>query len=589
MKHFKPLIIYLSILSIITLAIFANNPLKVYAEVPATQKAVAHEGTWTGYNFDVDIFGKYWTIEDISEIPINSFTGNQYYYTFDNIKFTNISASEVYGLILTRGMGLVYAPNKLAPLLQAFLAEISTPKYSGFVQGGVYDGSNNLIGYALNDITGCYYEGITISNDTPYTVPDNQVDNVYNFFEYYTGQSTTVPDYFTYTCPTDNYIAQAWNVNNNSYHPDYEEGRINNYNVIRASYDNCLDFKLGVDPSTKQIQNSRTWYGNSGCSYNFTDYDEIVYISSSNESTWSNYCNDYQITKEDNTLLFTDLVTITEEHKLNYSLEYQVYNTNNLQQTNTRQYVMSINVNTPNINYTDVTNNFYLGVATGTVPSAIYYSQAINTPTGENITIFKDITTYNSLVVNKTYNNDYYKSTTYNNYDTTNDNSFTVNYSSVVNSTTNNTTIYNDTQDIFYDNVDNGGSIVVPAPDITIIINNIIPDYTEPDPDDPSGGGGGSGGSGDEDINDDNVLSALLAAIRHFFQIIGRLIGTILTGLLEVINAILESITGIMESMSGVTDFITALFSWIPEPVPQVLGLAISITILCALIRFIRG
>lgn len=588
MKHFKPLIIYLSILSFITLAIFSNNPLKVYAEVPTTQKAVAHEGTWTGYNFDVDIFGKYWTIQDISEIPINSFTGNQYYYTFDNVKFTNISASEVYGLILTRGMGLVYAPDKLSPLLQAFFSEITNPKYSGFVQGGVYDGSNNLIGYALNDITGCYYEGITISNDTPYTVPDNQVDNVYNFFEYYTSQSTTVPDYFIYTCPTDTYVAEIWNKNNRDYRPEQEEGRINNYNVIKSSYDNCLNFKIGIDPSTKQIQNSRTWYGTTVPSFNFTDYENITYISSSNENTWTSYCNDYHITKEDNNFLFTDLAIATEEKVINYALTYKAFDTNTLQETTTRNFTMSGDINNPNINYTNTTNDYYLGVAGQLQPGQIFYS-ALQTPTGTDITIFKDIQTYNSLVVNKTYNNDYYKSTTYNNYDTTNDNSFTVNYSSVVNSTTNNTTIYNDTQDIFYDNVDNGGSIVVPAPDITIIINNIIPDYTEPDPDDPSGGGG-SGGSGDgDDINDDNVLSALLAAIRHFFKIIGQLIGTILTGLLEVINAILESITGIMESMTGVTDFISALFSWIPEPVPQVLGLAISITILCALIRFIRG
>ena len=58
-----------------------------FADVPSTQKAVAHQGGWGNYDFDYLFHGKYWTIDNATGIPTGSLLSPKYFYTDDNERF----------------------------------------------------------------------------------------------------------------------------------------------------------------------------------------------------------------------------------------------------------------------------------------------------------------------------------------------------------------------------------------------------------------------------------------------------------------------------------------------------------------------
>ena len=53
--------------------------------------------------------------------------------------------------------------------------------------------------------------------------------------------------------------------------------------------------------------------------------------------------------------------------------------------------------------------------------------------------------------------------------------------------------------------------------------------------------------------------------------------------------SVLEAITTLMGSITNLSDFFASILDWLPEPIPQVLGVGVSICILAAVIKFIRG
>lgn len=584
MKHFKHLIVYVSILSILCVALFATNPLKVYADVQATQKAVSHNGAWSGYAFDFRLLGKYFTIEDSTGIPTSTTLLPQYFYTDDQVTFYALDGKKLYTAILNRAVGIVAQTDLLTALYQSFCSLVANvTDTNNYVQGGLYDSNNNFLGYCVNDISGCYYQQ-PLPEDTPAVdVPDDLSDDVHNHYIYYTDNDTTIPDYLTYTPPNTDNALDKWKTDG-TYHPEYDQGKKNNFELVLPLYDICLDYQVVYD--------SNSWspidftYDIYGCEFHFIDDTNKTFIFNNYGNSWQSFTSQYGITPDNTELLYTDVISNMEVNKSNSTyIYYNIVDRTTGSNITYDTYSMSNNVDSPNLTPSG-SSTWAIRLGPKSAIKGNTGTPAFTTVLGKNITIYKDWQTYQNINVNKTYEPNSYKSTIFYNYNVEEDNSFTINYTYIDNSETNNETIYNEGTDIFYDEVDKGEpSIGTPPIEITIIIENVIPENgggggnEEPDPDNPN----------DDDINNDNVLSALLVAIRHFFSVIGQLLGTILTGLLEMINAILESITGVMSSLTGITDFLAALFAWLPTPIPQVIGIGFSMCILAALIKFIRG
>ena len=201
MKFINKIIIYISVVTIVTIYLFSGTQKKVYAEVPSTQKAEFHNGTWSPLNWTYIFHQKYWTIQDATGIPTSTLTNPNYFYTDDNETFFEVSGTELIQIILNRGIGIVLQPRKATDFIGYFFGQIKTPLDTVaqlYVEGGLYDGNNQFLGYCLNDITGCYYEGITIpANQPAIDIPSQTTNNVYNCYQYYSEQNSTIPDYVT--------------------------------------------------------------------------------------------------------------------------------------------------------------------------------------------------------------------------------------------------------------------------------------------------------------------------------------------------------------------------------------------------------
>ena len=193
------------------------------------------------------------------------------------------------------------------------------------------------------------------------------------------------------------------------------------------------------------------------------------------------------------------------------------------------------------------------------------------------------ITFYKNLSVKINMDDDiyqppYYTTDNYKNYDPNISNSFNTTYQNVNNSVSNNSTIYETATNEFSNYYDNG---VVETNNITNNVTNITNNYY---------GNGGEVNPDNPDNPDDNsTLDEILRAILRFFNAIGDIIGTLLASVINLIDSVLEALAGVMENLTGASDLFSELFSWIPEPVPQILGAGFGICLVCGIIKFIRG
>lgn len=551
----KKLIIYLSSIVILFNSIFLFS-LNVSASdtVPSEYIARAHGTTFSSLQWTYQNLNKYFIIDNPEGIEPSILTSPQYFYTADNVTFFKVNGIDLIQLILTRGLNIIYQPEKASAFILAFFNSIklSLEVQGVYIKGGVYDAERNFLGYALNDITGCYYEGIDLPENTPaIDIPSYQVNNIKNFYDYYS--KNDYPDYINIVCPSDSIIEN--NIQNENYKIFFQNAKEGNKNLFSLPF---------------QITN------NSIVSVNYTGINpsfiipsqEAIFISTDN-SSYQNICQIFDLSKEDNNLLFTEVV-------LNFSniggnaLKYNTYNSSNEIVNNTK-----INYSTQGNPTTTSTNEV---ISTGYKSSGSGYR--LYYPYGTDITVYKNYATYQSINIDKDYEPQGFTGSNYYNYDINNDNSISTTITQIDNSTTTNSAIYDIINDDYYNNVENNN---VNNESITNITNTTINNYypTQTNPDNPS--------VPDKPIEDDTILNAILAALKRFFDAIGKILGTVLAGLLEVIDSVLEAIAGIMDNLSGFTEFITALFSWLPSPVPQILAAGISICILAAIFKFIRG
>lgn len=572
MKKFKNIIIYLSILFITTLSLFSFCNITSFADVPNAQKAVSHNGAWTGYLFDYSLLGKYFTIQDTTGIPVSTELNPKYFYTDDNITFYALQGKDLYTAILNRAIGIVTTSSYLETLWNSFVANIKVKDGSAllYVQGGLYDSNNNFLGYCVNDISGCYYYQPNPADTPAIDVPGELTNDVYNHYKYFTND--VYPDYITVYPPSINYM------NNQSFNSSFNDNvtvEYNNafHNLLNNLNNNYVYFTSGWK------QNKSWWIQNRIYT---RDINSIHFVYGGNNfNNWDNFCNYFNLSKNDCSLLFTEFYDNYLSTGLNISISTRDSNNNSIQvledcyiyDRTLKEFII----------YQSTPSLFRIGNV------SIYHSDGLNMSSqvdldtlgfGHYYTIYKSDEVYNNIR-NKNYSPNSYSSDIFLNYDPTSDNSFQISYNNIDNSTNINQDIYEDSHDYFEDNTNNN---TINNQEINNNTTNIINNYYDNDngdSDNPTGP--------DQGEDEDSILDSILQALKRFFEIIGKLLGTVLAGLLEVIDALLESIVGIMDNLTGITDFIGTLFSWIPSPVPQILGIGISICILTAIIKFIRG
>lgn len=574
MKIKRLSILYFCIISLLFVSIFSTLPsLLVFADVPTNQKVVKHTTTsWTGYPFDYRLHNAYFTVDNTSNVIPSSTTNTPiYFYTADNETFYSLSGKDVYTTVLNRGIGITTVSDILTLLVTDFWNYAALPNSSNFVQGGLYDQSNQFLGYCLNDISDCYYVDLTAPNKPAVTIPSDFTNDVYNHYKYYTGDVDV--DYFTFYPSSPTYLANNINFQNTYGGLDktvFQNFVVDNVNSALQTYSNA-GYMVTSDTYTQTFVEGNTWPRKFLAAFDLNNR-HVLYTSNANR-TWQAFCQYFELVGDNKELLFTDMLAKKNSTDTVW-IDCNIRDNDGTVNNSGTVYQFQVSNNQPVSSTATQSINSYLQIGVFNVPS-------VRTTLGQPYTVYKDEETYQNIKT-KNYEPDSFNDTNYKNYNTNNDNSFTVSTTTIDNSQNINQSIYDDSLSYFNENISVDNS-TINIENITnntsTIINNYYPSESNPDdPEDP-----------DNPVDDDTVLDAILAALKRFFDVIGKILGTVLAGILEVIDSVLESIAGIMEGLGGITDFIGALFSWIPSPVPQILGVGISICILAAIFKFIRG
>lgn len=529
----------------IFVSVFNVSSIVSGATIPSTQIVVAHQGTWSNYVFDYSATGNYYTIQDSTGISNSTYLAPTYFVTYDHVTFHAISGIDAFTTILNYVVGVVVDPSLLDSIYGNFCSAINITdnETNKYMQNGLYNSNDDFLGYCLNDISGCHYSS---AQPQAITYPDYYSDDVNNYYRYY--ERSTDVDYFNVAC-----IPQATalgNYQNNANVINYFNNNLsNNTNYINCFYSYRYSYYQFEGNSTNRI---------------LTIPQNSCGISTLANQNFTDFCQHYSITTG-STLGYSQLLV---DRTYNTLLTYFLYDSLGSKITSFDQ----IQGDSQSNNSVSFTSSFKLGNEISS--SRIYF------PVNGSFTIYKDSTTLTSIKT-QTYNQTTYVTDSYNNYDTTQDNSIEVSPTVVSQAVTNNSLIYQASNDSFYEYVDNS---YIDNSSITNNTTNITNNYYQSgggnDPDDPNN---------PDDPDDNDTLEAILRAILRFFNAIGDIIGTILASILNLIDSVLEALAGVMENLTGMSDFFASLFAWIPEPVPQILGAGFGICFLCGLIKFIRG
>ena len=399
MKFIKNILIYLSILSI--LVTFVTYTPKVYAEVPETQKAQPHS-IFNSFGWQYGLFNKAWTIADPTGIPETSKLTPQYFYTSDNVTFFAVDGYKVLSLITTGGLGLVLKPSELDALIQYFLAAIGSPTQ---VDGGVYDRNNNFLGYALNDISGCYYEGIEVTDDPDITIPKEHLNNMYNFYMFQTGQNKTYADYITVYPPSLDFIKR----NSFQYHDKYNVSTQQEY-YTNLDYFYNKNENLGMSKFLYSANSTSAYMkyavlgnysepqaGGNELSAMCTELNNLHYIQrdDGNYTHWDYFCEDFNLYNGKTTLDYTELWNHAWLGADRY-IGYYAYDDTTNERVSEFPYYYLYDGHQSSTNDTGVV--FTLG-RSGSNGGKPYVGILFGNP----YTVYKDLATYNAINVTNDY------------------------------------------------------------------------------------------------------------------------------------------------------------------------------------------
>ena len=300
MRYIQIFFSYILITSMSIILLLNQFPLRSYASevIPDTKKAVAHSGTWTGYEFDYSLHGKYWTIADSSDMVTSTLNAPNFYFASEGILYKTSGYDFTVKLFLTE-LGIVLNPTKIPTVLGALWDIMSGQVIdNNYVQGAIYGTGGVFIGYALNDITGAYYSGS--GTQTQFEIPNDYPDDLYNFYNYQLRD--TVADYFTVIPPEDNFVKNHLEY---SIPTDIETIK-SNYNLCMEDYANIVSGSFYTEFDNSNYTFNRIWYQRN--SYLSVGNSNTLYINKSIDSQWVKFCLNYGLNDQNKTLNYSDLI-----------------------------------------------------------------------------------------------------------------------------------------------------------------------------------------------------------------------------------------------------------------------------------------
>lgn len=491
--------------------------------------AFVHDSVLNGYK-----------MTDDSSLP----NGKYFYYKYDDGKAWYCDLGDAISLCSNKRFGLTYNTSVLTGLMNYF--DTYYLGYTGSAPSqinGVYTNQNVLVGWALNNLSGCQI--VNPNNNNPEIPIDSNTSNyLYVYVNQYLEDNYARPDYINIeTRPKDFFLNKL----------DQQQ---NTYQAL-ANFLNSDDYSIN-----NMVYNPNTLiYSQGGNLLNYP-YSDMFIVST------SEYQFDYyNLGPTKNTVNFTDMLLST------IGFETQVRLKSNISSV---VIAKSVRLNTDGT-YSVVDKD-------GNARMYYYIGGRSNLPCSSEpvITIYRSTSVLNQFL-NGTYAPSYYTSSDYYNYDSSSsDNTFTTTTNEIDNSTETNTTIYNETSESFQEyytennyHVDNSVTIETNQ----TIINNYYGDNSGDDD---------SGGSGGDDDDDSGILDKLIDAILGLFKSIGKILAAVLNGIVDLLSSILETIADISTSFDGITNLFSAVFGWLPDSIVNLMVLGLGLALLAAFITWFR-
>lgn len=516
------------------------------------QKVSASGGSFGDDAFINNGSGSYYIV-DTSDLP----TGTNFYYKYADGYCDALPSNKVITYTINAMNGLAMNAELIGHFITDYLLYGDLFKtaretvHPNFIYTDIND-ATTVIGYALNDITGCVYRN-NAPSDTNVTVPSEIGNDVYNYLDdWIQDNNYDEPDYINFNTQTTAWAKNHVNLSNN-----YASA----YNTLLQNLSG--DFKIvPLDFYGEHYLNSYIYLMPS-LSGNILYYQYQDYHPS-----WSGIVDTYGLDIRHNVVNVVDMLTY------NNTLPCYAYDTTNLQVVTApmERYEALYNGN-----YEQKSNErLYIGGCQG-IPIS---------DTMQSVTVWKDAATMQK-VVNNTYAPNIIYSQRYYDYNSTStDNSSTTTNNNIDSSVTTNETIYNNSSESFTEYYSENNYQI----DNSVVINyndTIINNYYPPDNGDDNGGGSGGGGSGSDD-DDSGILDKLLDAIVGFFKAIGKIIAALLTGLFELLNTILNALAEINNSFEGIKNFLASIFAWFPSSIVSLMVLGLGLALLASFITWFK-
>lgn len=212
---------------------------------------------------------------------------------------------------------------------------------------------------------------------------------------------------------------------------------------------------------------------------------------------------------------------------------------------------------------------------------------------GRTVKIWYDISKFKQYSVNY---QPYYVTQTWNNYDSTIDNSTTITNAEYQYYTDNSQTIYQTIQNNIDNSVTNTGSTLTEA-DVQNIVNDAV-NQIKNEINKDSGDSGDEGNSGSDDSDSGNNeedsgsggtgVGDLIDGIGKIFDTILSLIGKLMGVVADFTQSILDLFSGFTTFTDGFSDFLAGAFGFIPPEIWDIVKVGMSLMVLLAVIKFLR-
>ena len=494
----------------------------------------------------------YYTVNNNTSAPSSSPLSPNVFYTSDGVTFQYVSFKEVIILTLNKKIGVVLGDNELTDFVNEFYTDIQNAiDGSGHAAAALYTESGSFLGYAVNDISGCYYSANPVSS-SPVNIPSEYVNNVYNCYNYFVSINSDESAYFVYHPVSSGTVTSNWGSSQSSldrlqvlqsFLGSYSA---DDYIILTTKFFTDLNIYAVGDSYWKACSNEYIFV-----SYNTTMYDSFV-------SNFSEGFNDVDY----NTLNGGS----TDTGILIYA-----YDNGNVVSSLPGTSVSSFSVSN-------------LSSQSSFVIQTAYSDYEVRQPISNvDFTVYRTYQDYEDININQSYNQGSFNTNSFNTFNPSSDNSFSATGQQVSQAVTTNGNIYSSMSNDFYNYVSNGN---IDNSSIVTETTNIVNNYYGDNPDNPD--------NPDHPDNPDNPDTPLdwsdfIELLKHLLEAIGAIIVGIFEGLLSLITQVLEAIGSVVSNLDGFTDFLSALFGFLPSPVPEVIAAGFSLCILCAVIKFLRG